>query len=141
MMRLVLLALSLAVGTVSASAQIVFQERYLLPVNAIGDKTFEVVERSGAGGTQMWCAAGIYATRHLGLNTGDLYVLEGYGPSQTMPGRRGVVFSAEPVDGAFQSFDQGVRKAGKTFRIGHATALCGELSQVRIRTGGRVLRR
>ena len=141
MRQRVLLILVILCLAQAATAQLFFRERYRLPVNPIDAVTFEVVDNDGAGGTQMWCAAGIYVTRVLGQSRGQITILEGYGPSQTLPGRRGVIFTTGEVSEAFKSYDEGVRKAGKALSIGHATAICGRVSPVVIVTNGRLLRR
>ena len=141
MLRPVLLMFALLCPAQAVTGQLFFHEVFRLPVNAIDATTFEVVANDGAGGTQMWCAAGIYVTRALGQSRGDITILEGYGPSKTMPGRRAVVFTTNEVVEAFKSYDEGVRKAGKALSIGHATGICGRVSRVVIVTNGRLLRR
>lgn len=101
-----------------------FNELYTIPVNPINATTFETIEANGAGGTQLWCAAGIYARRVLGLQKGRLYIKEARGPSRTVQGRRGVVFTTEEVPNATQTFSEGVRTQGKNLSIGHAHSLC-----------------
>ncbi|WP_299625070.1 hypothetical protein [uncultured Tateyamaria sp.] len=120
------------------------RERVTLPVNTIDANSFEVIEDDGAAGTQIWCAAGLYTRKALGQRGGDLYIEVARGPAQTAPGRKGVVFTTEPVAGAFNSVSQGVKRAGQTFSMSHAYALCrsNRAQSVRVRTeDGRLLRR
>lgn len=119
-------------------------ETYTIPIVPIDAATFETIEADGAGGTQLWCAAGIFTRRVLGVDRGDLTVKEARGPSKTVPGRKAVVFTTDPVPGASKSYSEGVRTAGKTFTIGHANALCGSdiVGNVRIRLpNGQLVRR
>lgn len=99
-------------------------ELYTIPVNPINATTFETIEANGAGGTQLWCAAGIYARRVLGMQKGRLYIKEARGASRTVQGRRGVVFTTQEVPNATQTYSEGVRTQGKTLSIGHAHGLC-----------------
>lgn len=126
MFKSLVLAAVLAVPTL-ANADLLgfaFLETYTIPVNPIDATTFETIEADGAGGTQHWCAAAIFARRVMGVDQGNLYVKEARGPSRTVPGRIGVVFTTQEVPGASKSYSQGVRDAGKTFSVGHANALC-----------------
>ncbi|UWR23543.1 hypothetical protein [Sulfitobacter sp. S190] len=107
------------------------RQRFVIPVAPISATTFEVIENDGAGGTQMWCAAAKYSRAVLGNARGDLTILEARDTARTVQGRKGVVFTTAPVDGAFSSVSQSVRRAGKVFSVGHAYALCP-------RFGGRV---
>ena len=118
-----------------------FRENFTLPVAQIDTNSFEVVEADGAGNSQMWCAAGLYARKGLGLRQGDLTITTPRGPSQSIPGRKGVVFSTVPVKGAFPSVWPGLRKAGRSYRIAHAFALCSELDHIAVRTGPNTLLR
>ena len=133
-MILALAALATAPTLVSAQSTSI-RESYTLPVAQIDANSFEVVEADGAGGTQMWCAAGIYARKVLGERGGDIYIESARGPSQTMPGRKAVVFTTAPVDGAFSSTSLGIRTVGATHSMTHAFALCREMKNLRIRTG------
>lgn len=111
------------------------RQSYTLPVVAIDANTFEVVEAGGAGSSQIWCAAGIFTKRVLGQSGGDIYIKVPRGPSQSMPGRKSVIFTTLPVDGAFTSYSRGVRQAGETHSMTHANAICRQSGSVRIRTG------
>lgn len=111
------------------------RERYTLPAVQIDANSFEIIEADGAGNSQIWCAAGIYAREVLGQRDGDLAVEVPRGPSQTTPGRRGVVFTTAPVEGAFSSTSLGIRKAGLTFSAGHAHALCRQFRNLKVRVG------
>ena len=108
------------------------RERFDIPVYPIDANTFEVVENSGAGGTQLWCAAGIYARDTLGQRDASLYILEGRGDSRAEPGRKSVIFTTQAVEGAFSSVTQGVRRAGQVFTVSHAKALCRDTPRLRI---------
>jgi hypothetical protein len=100
------------------------RERFTIPVVQIDANTFEVIEADGAGGTQLWCAAGLFTRKGLGQRGGDIYIQTARGPSQTTPGRKGVVFTTQQVDGATRSYSQGVGTAGRALTMTHANALC-----------------
>lgn len=133
------LAVLMAVPTVLPAQGFVRQDSFTLPVAPIDANSFEVVESDGAGGPQMWCAAGLYARKVLGQRAADLYVQQARGPSQTMPGRKGVVFTTAPVAGAFGTTSLGIRQAGATHSVAHAFALCHEFKNLRLRTGPNTL--
>ncbi|WP_147112834.1 hypothetical protein [Tateyamaria sp. syn59] len=128
------LAILITLPTLSHAEAFVQRERYTIPVNQINATSFEVIEADGAGGTQMWCAAGLYARNVLGQRGGDLTIETGRGDALTAPGRKGVVFTTAPLEGAFSSFSQGVRRSGKVFSMTHAFALCQTLPFLRVRT-------
>lgn len=137
MLKIVALAILLAFPTLASADRfgLRFTERFTIPVVPIDATTFEVIEADGAGGQQLWCAAGIFTTRVMGVQRGDLYIKEARGPSRTVPGRVGIVFTTQPVPGAFTTYSSGVRKAGKVASVGLANSLCfGEWERrVRIR--------
>ncbi|MEL6884546.1 MAG: hypothetical protein AAFP87_08555 [Pseudomonadota bacterium] len=143
MKKSALFALACAVTSPTlVDAQSTRRERFTLPVAQLTDTTFEIIEADGAGGQQIWCGAGIYVRRVLGLRGGELFISEGRGPSKTQPGRKSVVFSITPVPNAFDSTSPGVRRAGKSFSMTHAFALCSEMPFVRLRTeNGQLIRR
>lgn len=133
MLKPIALALILTLPTVVYAQDAARRERFTLPVNQIDNARFEVIEADGAGGTQMWCAAGIFARDVLMRRDGNLYIETGRGDAITVPGRKGVTFSTEPVDGAFSSVSQGIRRAGKVFSMAHAYSLCRNLPFLKIR--------
>lgn len=145
MLKHLALAAVVTLPTLAHAQDRVFpRERFTIPVNQIDANSFEVIENDGAGGTQLWCAAGLFTRKALGQRGGELYIESPRGPAQTMPGRKGVVFTTEPVAGAFNSVSQGVRRAGQSFSMTHAYALCrsGRSQGVRVRTAdGQLLRR
>ncbi|GGX53104.1 hypothetical protein GCM10007385_21440 [Tateyamaria omphalii] len=134
MFKPIALAFAITLPTLGHAQDFVRRERFTIPVNQIDGTTFEVIEADAAGGTQIWCAAGIYARNVLGLRGGDLYIAEGRGDAQTASGRKGVTFSTQAVSDAFSSVGQGVRRSGKVFSMAHAYALCRNLPFLRVRT-------
>ncbi len=131
--NLVAIALTAMIAPVAGVAQGVQRsEHFSIPVLPMSPSTFEVVENDGAGGTQLWCAAGLYAREVLGQGSGSLYILEERSDSRTVPGRKSVIFSTEPVDGAFSTLTQGVRRAGLSFSTLHAYALCDDTPHLSI---------
>lgn len=133
---LVALMTSILVTPMAALAQdFQIHEPFNIPVYPIDATTFEVVENGGAGGTQMWCAAGKFTREVLGQRGGAIYILEPRGASQAVEGRKSVVFTTNAVDGAFGTLTQGVGRAGQTFSMAHAYALCRDTRFLRIRVG------
>ena len=112
------------------------RDRFDIPVYPIDANSFEVVENDGAGGTQLWCAAGTYVREVLRQRRGSIYILEARGDSRAEPGRKSVIFTTQPTDNAFYSVSQGVRRSGKTFTAVHAYALCGDTPQLHIIVDG-----
>ncbi|APX12348.1 hypothetical protein [Tateyamaria omphalii] len=142
MLKPLSLAVLITLPTLGHAQDFVRRERFTIPVNQIDATSFEVIEADGAGGTQLWCAAGLYTRNVLGQRGGDLYIQTGRGDAVTAPGRKGVVFSTQPVDGAFSSFSQGVRRTGKVFSMTHAFSLCRDAPFLRVRTSdNRLVRR
>lgn len=146
MLRTLALACLIAFPSLAHAEGFSFATRqtFTIPVFPIDATTFETIEANGAGGTQLWCAAGIYATRVLGLTREKLYIQEARGPSRTVQGRRGVVFTTQEVPNAVRTFSEGVRTPGKNLSVGHAHALCfgTTFGNVRIRLpNGNLVRR
>lgn len=139
MIRSIALSLLVTVPTMSHAQDFMRRERFTIPVNQIDATTFEVIEADSAGGTQVWCAAGIYARNVLGLRGGNLYIQTGRGDAVTAPGRKGITFTSEPVPGAFSAVSQGVRRAGQVFSMTHAYSLCRNLPFLRVRTSANEL--
>ncbi|WP_299281101.1 hypothetical protein [uncultured Tateyamaria sp.] len=124
--HLCLVALGLVVMTpnwVGANG-LFLKEIIVIPVRPIDATTFEVIENDGAGGTQMWCAAGKFTRGYLRQRGGDLTVLQPRAASPVYSGRKSVIFTTRAVAGAVSSASQGVRTAGQRFSMAHAYALC-----------------
>ena len=119
-------------------------ETFTIPIVPIDETTFEAIEADGAGGTQRWCAAGIFASRVLGMTNGEIYIKQARGPSITAKGRTGVVFTTQEVPNATKTYSEGVQTTGKSLSAGHAYALCrgSDFRVVRIRLpNGQIIRR
>lgn len=107
------------------SAQSIFiRELVVIPVRPIDTTTFEVIENDGAGGSQLWCAAGKFSRDALGQRGGSITILQARGPSSAFPGRKSVVFTTKPVANPVSSTSQSVRTVGQVFSMAHANALC-----------------
>lgn len=91
----ILLALSATSLPTSASPQ-AFEAINRLKVFGIGGTDFEVIEARGEGARGMWCAAADYAKARYGQGFHQrIYVKVPRGPSQTVAGRKGVVFTID----------------------------------------------
>ncbi|MEP5633644.1 MAG: hypothetical protein ABJP79_17340 [Tateyamaria sp.] len=135
------MAALLAIPTLLPAQSNRFNENFTLPVAQIDANSFEVIEADGAGNSQIWCAASIYARKGLGLRQGNLTITTPRGPAQSMPGRKGVVFSTVPIKGARPSVWPGLRRSGLSYRISHAYAFCSDLTNIAVRTGPNTLLR
>lgn len=141
---LAVLAVLVTTPTIAPAQQGDFMRRqsFTLPVALIDADSFEVIEADGAGGSQLWCAAGLYVRKVLGQRGGDIYVETPRGPAQSMAGRKGVVFTTAPTQTAIPSFTLGVRRAGLTHSMSLSYALCSDLPQLRLRlSDGTLVRR
>ncbi|MEX0368221.1 MAG: hypothetical protein AB3N22_19320 [Ruegeria sp.] len=127
---------------VSAAAQLISYERFVIRVFPVTSTTFEVLLDDFAGPTQMWCAAATYAERALGKQGGDLWLKTPLAPSAAVPNRRGLVFSIEPVVPEVKSFSFSMRTAGVRRSMASASSVCSEnRSEVFVRLpNGRLLR-
>lgn len=130
-------AVTVSVPVSATARDLRLHDRFDIPVYAIDAGSFEVVENDGAGGTQLWCAAGIYVREVLQQRNGSIYILQVRGDSQAEPGRKSVIFTTQPGDNTFFSVTQGVRSTGKTFTAAHAYALCDDTPQLRIVMDGK----
>ncbi len=140
----VALAFAVTAPTIAdAQSSALRRDTFTLPVAQIGPNTFEVIEADGAGGTQMWCGAGIYVRRVLGQRGGDIQIVTPRGPSTTMPGRKSVVFTTEVSgEGGGGFFSPSTRTAGRSVSMTHAFALCSDMPRLRLRTqDGQLVRR
>ena len=95
-----------------------------LDVNAISGTQFEVIEARGEGARGMWCAAAQYAINQLGVERGRIYVARVRGPAQTVPGRKGVVFSTKPIGNVGPSPSVSVGQVGENLPVQHALQFC-----------------
>lgn len=95
-----------------------------LEVNPVSATQFEVIESDSAGAQDIWCAAARYAEETLGISRGRLYVARARGPAETVPGRKGVIFTTQPTEDAFTSVSVSVREPGMNLPIFHALQFC-----------------
>ena len=132
MLRQLALAALMTLPTSAVADRFYFRELIVIPVRQIDANSFEVVEADGAGGMQMWCAAGIFSRKILGQRGGDLTVTQPRGPSQRYPGRTSVVFTTLPVADTKSSYSTSVRTAGLSFSMTHAYAQCRSMLPERV---------
>ncbi|WP_299689633.1 hypothetical protein [uncultured Tateyamaria sp.] len=121
-----------ALPTVAHAERIIFRELIVIPVRQIDATRFEVIEADGAGGMQMWCAAGIFSRKVMGLRGGDLTIVQARGPSANYPGRKSVIFTTQPVANPKSSYSTGVRTEGLQFSMTHAYAQCRSMLPDRV---------
>ncbi|MEM6340752.1 MAG: hypothetical protein AAF729_06360 [Pseudomonadota bacterium] len=125
MLRSVIVAALLLSPTLGAAAKYGTYPR--LEVNQLQDGRYEVIEAAGFGQEGVWCAAGEYAIRALGLNRGRIYVDRPSGPALTRAGRKGIIFTTEVV-AQQKSGSSSVRDRGSNLLIGHAVQFCADRS-------------
>lgn len=125
-MRMIAMILALASMPTFASAFGSNDPR--LTVNPISSTQFEVVLRRGAWTRDAWCAAARYTQRNLGQQRGDLWIAKPVGPSSTFPGRKGVVFSTQPVGTTVKGVSVSISQVGYSLPVGHAQQFCLDYS-------------
>lgn len=92
---LIFFALAGTVWPVSASAQ-AYEAINKLRVFGLNATDFEVIEARGEGARGIWCAAADYAKARFGQGFHQrIYVKQQRGPSRTVAGRKGVVFTID----------------------------------------------
>jgi len=133
------MAIATTLPTLAPAQDFERRQRYTLPAAQVDGNSFEIIEADGAGNSQMWCAAGLYARKVLGERGGTLTIEAARGPAQTVPGRRGVVFTTAQVPDAFGGVSLSVRQPGLTFSMTHAYALCSQFPNLKLRTGPNTL--
>jgi hypothetical protein len=97
-----------------------------LTVVPLSGSSFEVIEAYGEGPSGMWCAAADYAKRRLGTR-GRIYILEGRGASQSVSGRKSVVFTTDAnslPQGPITSISLSTSQVGVGLPINHAIQFC-----------------
>ena len=125
MRRIFLTAALAALLPVLANAQS-YRAINKLTVVPLGGSNFEVIEQRGEGARGILCAAAEYAERRLGA-TGRVYIREGRGPSRTVQGRKGVVFTTNAASlpqGPSQSVIVSTSRVGAGLPIAHAIQFC-----------------
>lgn len=124
MLRFTALTLALSTLANAGSAQ-PYKAVNRLQVHPISATEFEVVENYGEGARGMFCAAGEFAQRRLGMRSGRIYIVGPRGPSKFVQGRKGAVFSiaqnaAEPIN----SLTATVRHVGYNVSVGTTRQWC-----------------
>ncbi len=126
-MRPCLFAVFLSALPIPASAQ-TYQAINLLNVIPVDSSSFEVIEDNSEGARGIWCAAAGFAEDRLGANgPAELYVKRGRGPSVSLPGRKGVVFTLQASqlnDPVIKSYSVTVDQPGLSLPVGHAIQFC-----------------
>lgn len=124
-MRPFLFALICSLTPFAAQAQgfIAYNRLAVIP---LGGQDFEVIEARGAGAQGMWCAAADFAIKRLGRGSKTrLYVKEPRGPSRSVAGRTGVVFTINPNGITPRTaYSVSVRQKGLGLPVIHAFQFC-----------------
>ncbi|TMM55093.1 hypothetical protein [Sulfitobacter sabulilitoris] len=122
-----ILALVLWPAMAQAQAYEAINRLLVVPIDRT---TFEVIEARGEGARGIWCAAANYVRRN-GLRSADgrIYVQRARGPSVTVPGRKGVVFTLRPdaqLQATPRSLSVSVRRVGENLSVNHAHIFCDD---------------
>jgi len=107
-----------------AQAQVIRENNIVVRVAPLTATTFEVFDGLDFHPRSAYCGAAIYAKRKYGTDGGDIWLARGLGPSETIPGRRSVVFSLDPVPNEFKSVSLSLRKAGQVTSFALANSFC-----------------
>lgn len=127
-MRLALIAVAFATVFAGTGSAQTFTAQNRLKVLPLNGSDFEVIEARGEGPRGMWCAAADYAVSQGRTGPGQrIYVKIVRGPSISVAGRKGVVFttdagrlSQEPS----RSLSVGTRTVGEGLPVAHAIQFC-----------------
>ena len=133
LIRSIAVAVALSLPAAGLGQSLFLRELIVIPVRPVDQTTFEVFETSGVGGSQMWCAAGKYTRDYLRQRGGDITVLRARDASESVPGRKSVIFTTRPVANPVISTSEGVRTPGKQLSMTHANALCRSQPELLIR--------
>jgi len=126
--------LAATLGATTAQAFTAINGLMVNPVPGAG--RFEVVASGSDGPRQIWCAAAQFAVSVQGLRGNHrVYIAQGYGPSQTAPGYRGVIFTTQPTGDLSQGprpgtggdYSVSIRKTGFNLGTGHAIGFCDDV--------------
>ena len=102
-------------------------EQDTIIINPINASDFEVIEGPIFGAAGYWCGAATYVERRTGRSeTTRVYVKRPEGPSLTMPGRKGVVFTTDPagLPEAAPRMTLTVKEAGATLKSAQGRLQC-----------------
>ncbi|MEM8579520.1 MAG: hypothetical protein AAGF60_16850 [Pseudomonadota bacterium] len=127
MTRFTTATLLLSLAAMPAAAQSFVAENRVT-VNGLGAGAFEVIEGGEHGARSIWCAASDYAQDVLGATgTQRLYVTGARGDAQTVPGRKGVIFSTQASGqggGGVLSLGASIRTPGSNLTVDHSYQFC-----------------
>lgn len=113
--------------TLAAAQTLFLNPVYDLP----GNKGFEVVDRLGTDTARIWCDAARAARSRGAGATERIYVIRGYGPSQSKPGIDGVAFSTRPTNSVLEAAASlkgprtlSLTHVGNNMTVGQGTGYC-----------------
>jgi hypothetical protein len=128
-MRKLLLTAIVASIPIAAHSGSFLTRSQLLQVNPVSDTTFEVIEDSRSSKQAYWCTAGRHVTDVLRRHQSRIYIARGRGPSETVPGRKAVLFSIVPVGDEPKTPFLTTKTFGAHEGSGYAVRLCEDLSR------------
>lgn len=124
-------AVALLVATLQPQTADALTTRNGVRVNPLNAAVFEAVPRSSGSGTIVWCAASEYARRALKASwQTEIYVVRGWGPSETTGRRSAVQFTIDPsaagITPAPGSVSLNNFKTGDSMSVQRANSFCEE---------------
>jgi len=127
-MRLALIAVAFATALAGAGSAQTFTAENRLKVVPLNGSDFEVIEARGEGPRGIWCAAADYAVNQGRTGPGQrIYVKTPRGPSVSVAGRKGVVFTTDASrlsQAPSRSLSVGTGTIGEGLPVAHAIQFC-----------------
>ena len=120
-------ALAFAVMLALAGTAAAFRAPNGFVVQDLGNGQFEVQSRGGLSDANAWCAAGSYAQRVLGMNTGQIWRIS---PSPR-PAGAGITFSTSSQGAASSTGMATIGGSGGSMSVPAAQSICNTLIQTR----------
>lgn len=119
-------AIALALAASTALAATVGEEDGIV-INRLNQSDFEVIQGASFGAAEFWCGAASFVERRSGLSElTPIYVKRPRGPSLTVPGKQGVVFTLDHagLPAATQRLTLTVDTPGATLKSVKARRYC-----------------
>lgn len=117
----------IALGLPTLAVGQTFKAVNQLTVVPLGNNAFEVIEAYGEGARGLWCAAADYTLDRGPTKAKRLFVKSARGPSASVTGRKGVVFTTDEATlgvAARRSVSVSVRTPGLGLPVAHAYQFC-----------------
>ena len=126
-MRALVFTLALGLCPLAAHSGNTYGEQAAMVINKINAVDFEVLDGPRMGPHEYWCAAASFNEVRLGRSeTNQIYIRSPRGPSVTVQGRKGVVFTLDPkgLPNVSRPLTVEVDQAGISFKSSVARRYC-----------------